>query len=151
MLFRSGNPNVYPVGDLRRGSDNITPENTFNSPDGLAFDANGRLWIQTDGNYSNSDDYEGQGNNCMLIADPVSKAIHRFMVGPKGCEVTGITWTPDQRYVFINIQHPGEGQTVAESQAKPTAISTWPDGKQAPRPRPATVVICREDGGIVGA
>lgn len=151
IFILAGNPNRYPAGDLRRGSDSITPENTFNSPDGLAFDAQGRLWIQTDGNYSNSNEYEGQGNNSMLIADPTSKAVHRFMVGPKGCEVTGITWTPDQRYVFINIQHPGEGLSVAESQATPTAVSTWPDGKQAQRPRPATVVIWREDGGIVGA
>lgn len=72
-------------------------------------------------------------------------------MGPKGCEVTGITWTPDQRYVFINIQHPGEGMEVEPSQKTPTAVSTWPDGDKASRPRPATVVIWRKDGGVVGA
>lgn len=87
----------------------------------------------------------------MLAADPETKEIRRFLVGPKGCEVTGITWTPDQRYLFVNIQHPGEGASVADSQADPTAISTWPDGASASRPRPATVVIWKEDGGVVGA
>jgi N-acetylneuraminic acid mutarotase len=32
----------------------------------------------------------------MLVADPVLESIRRFLVGPKGCEVTGITFTPDQ-------------------------------------------------------
>ncbi|CAM3756297.1 hypothetical protein EV679_0717 [Kerstersia gyiorum] len=150
IFVLAGNPNVYPEGDLRAGSANITKDNTFNSPDGLAFDPRGLLWIQTDGSYDNSGDYEGQGNNQMLVADPVSKEIRRFMVGPKGCEVTGVTWTPDMKYLFINIQHPGEGAGVAESQAAPTAISTWPDGAKATRPRPATVVIWRKDGGLVG-
>lgn len=150
VFVLAGNPNLYEEGDLRRGSANINTQNTFNSPDGLAFDQQGRLWIQTDGNYTNTKDYEGQGNNSMLVADPVTKEIHRFLVGPKGSEVTGITWTPDQRYVFINIQHPGEGQSLDEAQQQPTAVSTWPDGSQAKRPRPATVVIWREDGGIVG-
>jgi len=67
-----------------------------------------------------------------------------------GCEVTGITWTPDQKFLFINIQHPGEGPGVASAQADPLQASTWPDGAQASRPRPATVVIWKEDGGIIG-
>lgn len=148
IFVLAGNPNKH--SDLRAGSSNITPDNTFNSPDGLAIDPRGLIWIQTDGNYSNKGEYEGQGNNQMLVADPVSKEIRRFMVGPKGCEVTGITWTPDMRYLFINIQHPGEGASVRDSQESPVAISTWPDGPAATRPRPATVVIWREDEGVVG-
>ena len=45
----------------------------------------------------------------MLVANTGSK-IRRFMTGPVGCEVTGLTWTPDLKYLFINIQHPGEGR-----------------------------------------
>lgn len=48
----------------------IISENKFNSPDGLKFDRDGRLWMQTDGSYSNKDEYEGIGNNCMLAANP---------------------------------------------------------------------------------
>lgn len=151
LFALAGNPARYTDGDPRRGSANITAENTFNSPDGLGFDAQGRLWILTDGNYGNDGDYEGQGNNQMLVADPASGELRRFLTGPKGCEVTGITWTPDQRFVFVNIQHPGEGPDLDEAQAEPLSASTWPDGPRATRPRPATVVVWKQDGGVVGS
>ena len=146
----AGNPTRYAKDDPRHGSAQISADNTFNSPDGLGFDAQGRLWVLTDGNYGNSGDYEGQGNNQMLVADPATGELRRFLTGPKGCEVTGITWTPDQRFVFVNIQHPGEGPDLDQAQADPVSASTWPDGKQATRPRPATVVIWKKDGGVVG-
>lgn len=139
LFVLAGNPVKHTDRkDLRSGSGNITPENMFNSPDGLAFDAFGRLWIQTDGKYSNSGDYEGQGNNQMLCADPASGEIRRFLVGPKECEITGLTFTPDHRTLFVNVQHPGE-----------TGNSNWPDGGNA-IPRSATVIITKDDGGIIG-
>lgn len=149
VFVLAGNPNVH--SDIYAGTDNIDKRNTFNSPDGLAVDPRGLLWIQTDGKYSNSGQYEGQGNNSMLVADPKTKVIRRFLVGPKGCEVTGITWTPDMKYLFVNIQHPGEGPSLDEAQNAPTMVSTWPEGGAAARPRPATVVIWREDGDVVGS
>ena len=60
------------------------------------------------------------------------------MWGPYGCEVTGVTMTPDRRTMFVNIQHPGEPPP-----------STWPGGGTL-RPRSSTVVVTRSDGGIVG-
>ncbi len=140
IFVLAGNPVKYTDRtDLKSGSANVTADNTFNSPDGLGFDAFGRLWIQTDGNYSNAGEYEGQGNNQMLCADPVSKEIRRFFVGPKECEVTGLTFTPDGKTMFINIQHPGED-----------GDSHWPDGGTA-LPRSATIVITKDDGGIIGS
>lgn len=140
LFVLAGNPVKYTDrSDLKSGSENVTADNMFNSPDGLGFDTNGRLWIQTDGNYSNAGEYEGQGNNQMLCADPVSKEIRRFLVGPKECEVTGIAFTPDSKTMFINIQHPGEGGN-----------SSWPDLGGA-LPRSATVVITKEDGGVIGS
>lgn len=141
LFVLAGNPNVYPATDARAGSPNLTQENAFNSPDGLAFDAAGRLWIQTDGNDSDAGDFAGHGNNQMLAADPATGEIRRFLYGPKGCEVTGITWTPDMKTMFVNIQHP--------SGAWPK--SQWNDvaGGSA-RPRSATVVITKDDGGVIG-
>ncbi|WP_368643693.1 PhoX family phosphatase [Castellaniella ginsengisoli] len=150
IFVLAGNPLRHAEGDPRRGSAHISADNTFNSPDGLGFDAQGRLWILTDGNDKNGGDYEGQGNNQMLVADPVSGELRRFLTGPRGCEVTGITWTPDQRFVFVNIQHPGDGPDLDQAQAEPLTVSTWPDGPAATRPRPATVVIWKKDGGAVG-
>jgi secreted PhoX family phosphatase len=167
MFVLAGNP-AHPSGGLFAGSDNIEAAsgenvgNLFNSPDGLAFDADGRLWIQTDGNFSNTGNFAGMGNNQMLVADPATQEIRRFLVGPSGCEITGITWTPDQKYMFINVQHPGEygghprrpdtGEDSAEIYASknPTEFSNWPDNGAGGRPRPATVVIWKNDGGKVG-
>lgn len=67
----------------------------------------------------------------------------RFLVGPSGCEITGIAETPDGKALFVNIQHPGEDTT---SLADPAAFqSHWPSGGTA-RPRSATIVITRNDG-----
>ena len=85
LFVVAGNPNVHD--DNNRGSKNINKDNMFNSPDGLKFDKYGRLWIQTDGNYSNSGDFKGMGNNQMLIADTNTGKIKRFMVGPKNVKL----------------------------------------------------------------
>ncbi|MHC2146870.1 PhoX family protein [Pseudomonas sp. 210_17 TE3656] len=138
LFVVAGNPSVH-ADDAKGGSSNITPQNMFNSPDGLGFDPDGRLWILTDGDYSNSGDFAGMGNNQMLCADPVSGEIRRFMVGPVACEVTGIAFSPDQRTLFVGIQHPGE-----------TGGSTFPEHLPNGKPRSSVMAISREDGGIVG-
>jgi uncharacterized protein len=102
----AGNPAVH--SDAYAGSGNVTLDNMFNSPDGLAFDSLGRLWIETDGDYGNEDDFAGMGNNQMLVGDPETRAIQRFLVGPKECEITGLTWSPDRKTMFVGIQFPGE-------------------------------------------
>jgi uncharacterized protein len=77
--------------------------------------------------------------------------LRRFLVGPKGCEITGIDSTPDGRTVFVNIQHPGE--TGSPTPPVP-AISAWPASQTnalaTSRPRSATIVITKNDGGVVG-
>ncbi len=140
LFVLAGNPTVYTDrSNLKSGSANVTADNTFNSPDGLGFDSAGRLWIQTDGAYSNTGDFANQGNNQMLCADPVSKQIRRFLVGPKECEVTGLTFTPDSKTMFVNIQHPGE-----------RGNSNWPGGAGT-LPRSATLIITKNDGGVIGS
>ena len=132
----AGNPTVH--ADAYAGSGNVNADNMFNSPDGLAFDSQGRLWIQTDGNYSNEGDFAGQGNNAMLLGDPATGEIRRFLVGPRECEVTGITWSADLKTMFIGIQHPGE-----------KGDSHFPEGGDA-APRSSVVAITRDDGGVIG-
>lgn len=106
----------------------------FSSPDGLYFDAAGRLWIETD-----FDDAEkpmqAMGCNQLLCADPASREVRRFLVGPRGCELTGITQTPDGRTLWVNIQHPGLSYPAS-------------DGKSIPRS--TTLVITKDDGGVIG-
>jgi secreted PhoX family phosphatase len=133
----------------RRGT--ITGD-AFGSPDGLWFDPRGVLWIQTDvsGRELNKGDYANLGNNQMLAADPATREIRRFLTGPRGSEVTGVVMTPDVRTMFVNVQHPGETAGERSDPARPTAVSAWPDGPAGGRPRSATIVIRRQDGGPIG-
>ncbi|MBK7470082.1 MAG: PhoX family phosphatase [Betaproteobacteria bacterium] len=152
---------------------NLTAANDFSSPDGLWFANSGLLWIQTDdGAYTDV-------TNCMLLAaipgkvgdggrrtitntdgaatkavdtyvgaPPGETNLRRFLVGPKECEITGLAETPDGKALFVNIQHPGED--TAPNFANPAGFGGhWPDGGNN-RPRSATIVITRTDGGEVG-
>lgn len=125
----------------------------FGSADGLSFDHRGVLWIQTDVSSStiNKKAYEGMGNNQMLATVPGTNEYRRFLTGPRGCEITGIAFTPDNRTLFINIQHPGEPGDDISDPANPTAVSSWPDADKTSRPRSSTVVIVKADGGIIGS
>lgn len=136
LFVMAGNPTLHK--DAYGGSKNVTADNMFNSPDGLGFDSRGLLWIQTDGKYSDKDDFAGMGNNQMLVGDPETGEIKRFMVGPKECEVTGITWSADQRTVFVGIQHPGE-----------KGNSHFPEGGSA-TPRSSVIAISKDDGSVIG-
>ncbi len=159
VFLMAGQPSVTGA---RAPSSNITAENIFNSPDGLMFDSAGRLWIQSDGSFSNTGDFANMGNNQMLACDPVSKEVRRFLVGPSGCEITGLAFTPDRKTMFVNVQHPGEvgshprapknaaGATISDNELarNATQFSQWPIA--GTRPRSATVVVRRTDGGVIG-
>lgn len=132
------------------GGQPLNEGNIFSSPDGLWFDHDGRLWIQTDIGESsqNKGEHAVFGNNQMLAADPVSGEIRRFLTGPVGQEITGVVTTPDGKTMFINVQHPG-GTTSAEDFAAGAFTSHWPHGGDS-YPRSATVVITKIDGGVIG-
>jgi secreted PhoX family phosphatase len=125
----------------------------YGSPDGIYVDPAGLIWIQTDmsGSTINSGAYAGFGNNQMLAADPVTRETRRFLVGPNICEVTGVWMTEDRRTMFVGIQHPGEAPSGANDPANPKRYSSWPDGAAGTRPRSATVVITKDDGGPIGS
>ncbi len=130
----AGNPTVHK-DSLYAGSDNINKDNMFNSPDGIGFDKAGRLWIQTDGNYSNKGDFAGQGNNQMLCGDPNTGEVRRFLTGPIGCEITGLTFSEDQKTMFVGVQHPS---------------GHFPQGGNS-KPRSTIVMITKDNGGVIGS
>ena len=121
----------------------------FACPDGITFDQRGILWIQTDASATQM--YQGEfknfGNNQMLACDPTTGETRRFLTGPVNCEVTGIAFAPDGKTMFVNIQHPGETPSERSDPAQPDKFSRWPYGG---RPRSATVVIRRQDAGVIG-
>ena len=53
--------------------------------------------------------------------------------------------------MFINIQHPGETASDRSDPANPAKYSNWPDYQPGGRPRSATVVIRKKDGGLIGS
>lgn len=95
--------------------------------------------------------YSGFGNNQMLCADPVTREIRRFLQVPNVCEITGVTVTPDERTLFVGIQHPGEAPTGVNDPANPKRYSSWPEGAAGGRPRSSTFVITKDDGGRIGS
>ena len=159
----------------------LTAKNAFSSPDGLWFSkATGICWIQTDdGAFTDETNCmmlaaipgqvgdggkvtvknkmvvggaEQSGTQETFLGAALGEAkLRRFLVAPKGAEVTGITETADGRTLFVNIQHPGELSKALSSGEAPQ--STWPGnqgvGPQG-RPRSATIVITRKDGGLIG-
>lgn len=134
LYLIAGNPTVHK-GNLYAGSDNINKDNMFNSPDGIGFDKAGRLWIQTDGNYSNKGDFAGQGNNQMLCGDPETGEVRRFLTGPIGCEITGLTFSEDQKTMFVGVQHPS---------------GHFPQGGDS-KPRSTIVMVTKDNGGVIGS
>lgn len=147
IFAKCGDPSL---GDPNKAGD--LKGDIFGSPDGAWFDQRGVLWVQTDISTStlNAGDYRNIGNNQMHAFDPQTGIGKRFLVGPKGCEMTGVVMTPDHRTMFVNVQHPGEPSSERNDPAKPKAVSSWPDGPSGGRPRSGTVVIVKDDGGIIG-
>ena len=141
-----------PANERTEARGNVRGD-AFGCPDGLWVDARGVLWIQTDMSTSamGKGDLARLGHNTMLAADPRTGEVRRFLVGPAGCEITGATGTPDGRTMFVNIQHPGESPSERSDPEQPRKISNWPDQNPVGRPRSATVVIRKNDGGVIGS
>ena len=159
----------------------LTAEQDFSSPDGLAFSpSTGIMWIQTDdGAYTDVTNcmmlaslpgqvgdggkktlsYTKADSSALNVDTYVGKApgadkLKRFLVGSKDCEITGLCETPDGKAMFINIQHPGEGTKMADIADPAKYTSQWPSNAgygAGKRPRSATIVITKNDGGRIGS
>ncbi len=158
----------------------LTADQDFSSPDGLAFSPyTGICWIQTDdGAYTDVTNCMmlaavpgkvGDGAKATLTypkaaggtlavdtyigKKPTADTLKRFLVGPSGCEITGIAETPDGKAMFVNIQHPGETTSLANIGDPTKYTSQWPSNAgygAGKRPRSATIVITKNDGGRIG-
>lgn len=159
----------------------LTNDQDFSSPDGLAFSTStGICWFQTDdGAYTDVTNcmmvaglpgqvgdgkkvtltYPKTDGSTLSVDTFVGKAasadtLKRFLVGPVGCELTGITETPDGKALFVNIQHPGETTAAANTTDPTRYTSQWPANAgygAGKRPRSATLVITKDDGGRIGS
>ncbi len=82
----------------------------FEWPDNLAFDSEGNLWVLQDG-----------GDNHIWVVSPAhtaaAPAIKVFANTPSGSEPTGITFSPDYKFMFISLQHPNASNTIGQTDA----------------------------------
>jgi len=113
----------------------------FSSPDNLAFDSNGNLWVVTD--ISSSSQNKGvhktfMNNGLFVIPThgPSKGVALQFASGPVECELTGPFFTPDERTLFLSVQHPGE---ETKDLANPT--SRWPHRPGDAKARAGVVAI----------
>jgi secreted PhoX family phosphatase len=142
IFLLAGDPQNPQHAAYYQGRTDVSPLAT---PDNLAFDDAGRMWVATDG----VDDTLGPNDGVWVVATegPERGRALQFLSGPVGCEVCGPAFTPDQRTFFVAIQHPG----VADKVTYDKPASRWPDYRPDMPPRPSVVAIYREDGGQVGA
>ncbi|HBB32569.1 MAG TPA: phosphatase [Cyanobacteria bacterium UBA8803] len=158
----------------------------FSNPDNLEFDGNGNLWMVTDMSTSKHNqavssriDGEGKpleqtdiqgifGNNsiwCIPTSGSNAGNAYLFGIGPMECETTGPFFSPDQRTLFLAVQHPGENSGIRKDKAlqmrkfiiKTTdgkefeqerqvpLGSNWPGKGANDPPKPAVVAIRRLD------
>lgn len=119
------------------------PATGVSCPDNLVFDKKGNLWFTNDISDSviNTGAYTPFMNNGLYYV-PMSGAnagkVFQVASAPVNAELTGPSFSPDYRTLFLSVQHPGEGTTDLKN-----PLSRWPDGG-AETPKPAVVTISGE-------
>lgn len=77
--------------------------------DNLLFDSLGNLWVAQDGS-----------NNYIWVVDQGHKQadpkVRIFARTPNGSEPTGLTFSPDEKYIFMSIQHPSGNNNSSSQQ-----------------------------------
>jgi hypothetical protein len=116
----------------------------LSSPDNMAFDRQGRIWIATDGAPN-----AGFADGVWAAATRGAEAARtrHFYRAPLDAEVCGPEFNPDDTAFFVAIQHPGDD----EGRSFDAPSTRWPDFKDGMPPRPSVQVIVRNDGGAIGS
>jgi secreted PhoX family phosphatase len=125
IFLLCGNPASSSDGMYAAGFD-VSGVSAISTPDNIAFDSNGNLWIATDGQTNTL----GLNDGVYVVPTGGTERgrVRQVLSGVPGAEVSGLAFTPNDETLFVSIQHPGEGSTYAD----PTSF--WPDGHTPPRP-----------------
>ncbi len=145
VFVKCGDPAVAAHG-AQYGA-GVTANGWLAAPDNVAFDPRGRIWISTDGMPTQVQPAVADGLYAADTSGPGRGVTKQFFAVPRGAEMCGPTFTPDGRTLFVAVQHPGE-----EPDSNFERPSTrWPDFRPDLPPRPAVVVITKDDGGEIGS
>ncbi len=147
ILVRCGDPSAPGVGAVFNPA--TTANGWFANPDNALIDADGRLWIATDGNSART---TGRNDGVWGVetegaARGTSKLLFRV---PHGAELCGPMTTPDMTTMFVAVQHPGQGEGPNGPSSYASPSTRWPDFSPDMPPRPSVVAITRRGGGKVG-
>ena len=146
ILLQCGAPGIAEVGATFNSA---TSENGwFGMPDNCAVDAEGRLWVATDGN---SPKATGRADGIWAIeTEGAGRGTARcFFQVPTGAEMCGPCFTPDLETFFVAVQHPGETEDDGPVSTFEQPGTRWPDFREGIPPRPSVVAITRRGGGRI--
>lgn len=127
----------------------VSADGWFSSPDNVAFDAKGRLWIATDTGANWAKYGIPDGLFACDVEGPAAYLTRRFFACPMGGEMCGPEFTPDNTTLFVAVQHPGVDGLPQSSFDTPA--TRWPDFKDDMPPRPSVVAITKNDGGEISS
>ena len=151
ILLQCGDPEIAEVGATF--STETSENGWFGMPDNCAVDADGRLWVSTDGNSLAA---TGRTDGLWAVdtdgeARGTSKLFYRV---PVGAEMCGPLPTPDLATMFVAVQHPADGGEDWDGHGRPSYyedLSTrWPDFRDDMPVRPSVVAITKQGGGKIG-
>ena len=107
-------------------------ESGFSSPDNILFDQCGNLWFCSDisGKAMHKPPYSKFKNNGLFVVPakgPQAGQVIQLASAPNDAELTGLCFDPQQKTLFLSVQHPGD---LTKDIKKPT--SRWPDKDKLP-------------------
>ena len=144
VFLLAGNPKK--AAEKAKYHSAISENGWLSSPDNLAVDGRGHLWISTDQGSNQAKNGIVDGMWATDVDGPGRALTKLFFACPRGAEMCGPEFTPDNKTLFLAVQHPGEvdGATFEKPATR------WPDFKPTMPPRPSVVAITKNDGGEIG-
>jgi len=142
IFLLAGDPQREGVG--AKYHPGVSREGWFANPDNFGFDAKGRMWIGSDQGPDQPRNKIADGVYATDTTGPGRALTKCFFTAPVGAELCSPTFTPDNRTLFVSVQHPAEGSGFD------APLTRWPDFKDGAPPRPAVVAITKKDGGVIG-
>jgi uncharacterized protein len=152
ILLKCGDPSVASVG--ASFSTDTTRNGWFGMPDNCHVDADGRLWVATDGN---SPKKTGRTDGVWAVdTEGAARATSKlFFRVPVGAEMCGPLLLPDMESMFVAVQHPGDGghdwEPFGRLSYYEDPSTRWPDFHPDMPVRPAVLAIAKQGGGKIAS